>query len=111
MLMLQYKVKKGINEHKSLVSMIGKSEATGSVIDRRYESFNNIAHFQERNWNYIIRSKESYSIKYENPDRYRWIQTYTTFDFLLLLPRENKMYDLKFSIIRFKIVIHKFICE
>jgi len=65
--------KKGMNEHKALVSMIEKSEATGSVIviaDRGYESFNNIAHFQEKNWNYIIRSKESYGIKYENPDRY-----------------------------------------
>jgi hypothetical protein len=63
--------KKGMNEHKALVSMIEKSEATGSVIviaDRGYESFNNIAHSQEKNWNYIIRSKESYGIKYEHPD-------------------------------------------
>ena len=125
--------KKGMNEHKALVSMIEKSEATGSVIviaDRGYESFNNIAHFQEKNWNYIIRSKESYGIKYESPDsdefdkettitltrrktedtialikehpdRYRWIQPHTTFDYLL--PRESKMYDLKFRIVRFKI--------
>lgn len=28
----------------------------------------NLAHFQENNWNYILRSKESYVIKYEIPD-------------------------------------------
>jgi len=125
--------KKGMNEHQALVSMVEKSEVPGKVIviaDRGYESFNNIAHFQEKNLNYIIRSKESYGIKYkipksdefdiestitltrrktkntrtliqENPDRYRWIQAHTTFDYLL--PRENKMYDLKFRIVRFKI--------
>jgi len=45
-----------MNEHKALVSMIEESEATGSVIaiaDRGYESFNNFAHFQEKNWNFI----------------------------------------------------------
>ena len=125
--------KKGMNEHKALVSMIEESEIPGNVIviaDRGYESFNNIAHFQEKNWNYIIRSKESYGIKYEIPDedefdietnitltrrktkdtmaliqenplRYRWIQPHTTFDYLM--SRENRMYDLKFRIVRFKI--------
>lgn len=122
-----------MNEHKALVSMIEKSEILGKVIviaDRGYESFNNIAHFQEKNWNYIIRSKESYGIKYEIPDsdefdiettitltrrktkdtmallqenpyRYRFIQPHTTFDYIL--SRENKMYDLKLRIVRFKI--------
>lgn len=125
--------KKGMNEHRSLVSMIDKSAIAEKVIviaDRGYESFNNIAHFQEKNWNYIIRSKESYGIKYsvpdceefdmektitltrrktketmnlikKNPDRYRWIQPHTKFDYLM--PRENKMYDLNFRIVRFKI--------
>jgi hypothetical protein len=125
--------KKGMNEHKALVSMIEESEILGNVIviaDRGYESFNNIAHFQEKNWNYIIRSKESYGIKYEisdndefdieaninltrrktkatmaliqeNPLRYRWIQPHTTFDYLL--SKENRMYDLKFRIVRIKI--------
>ena len=125
--------KKGMNEHKALVSMIEKSEIHRNVIviaDIGYESFINIAHFQEKNWNYIIRSKESYGIKYEipdsdefdietsitltrrktkdtmaliheNPHRYRCIQPHTTFDYLL--PRENKMYDLKLRIVRFKL--------
>lgn len=125
--------KKGMNEHKALVSMIDDSEITQKVIvvaDRGYESFNNIAHFQEKNWNYIIRSKESYGIKYTTPNsdefdiettitltrrktketmalikkdanRYRWIQPHTTFDYLQ--PKENKMYDLNLRIVRFKI--------
>ena len=40
-----------MNEYKALVSMIERSESIGGVIviaDRGYESFNNIAHFQER---------------------------------------------------------------
>ena len=63
--------KKGMNEHKALVSMVDNSEITQKVIivaDRGYESFNNIAHFQEKAWNYIIQSKESYGIKYTIPD-------------------------------------------
>lgn len=39
--------------------------------------------------------------KVSREDRYRWIQPHTTFDYLL--PRENKMYDLKFRIVQFKI--------
>ncbi len=57
--------KKGTNKHKALVSMVDKSKITQKVVviaDRGYESFNNIAHFQEKNWNVIIHSKESYGI-------------------------------------------------
>ncbi len=89
-----------------------------------------MAHLQEKSWNYIIRSKESYGIKFrnpsneefdinmkisltrrqtkdtqtlikENPERYRWIQSHTTFDYLS--PRDNKMYDISFRIVRFQI--------
>ena len=31
-------------------------------MDRGYESFNNIAHLQEKEWNFIIRAKESYGM-------------------------------------------------
>lgn len=57
--------KKGMNEHKALVSMIDRSNIPGKVIvlmNRGYESFNNIAHLQEKKWNYIIRAKESYGM-------------------------------------------------
>lgn len=57
--------KKGMNEHSALVSMIDRSNIPGKVIvlmDRGYESFNNIAHLQEKEWNFIIRAKESYGM-------------------------------------------------
>lgn len=123
----------GMNEHKALVNMIDRSDISDKVIviaDRGYESFNNIAHFQEKGWHYIIRSKESYGIKYttpdadtfdidttitltrrqtketralmeKNPEKYRWIHPHTTFDYIH--PRENKMYDLPIRIVRIKI--------
>ena len=40
-----------MNEHKALVSMIDDSAISDKVIliaDRGYESFNNIAHYQEK---------------------------------------------------------------
>ena len=123
----------GMNEHKALVSMIDDSAISDKVIliaDRGYESFNNIAHCQEKKWNYIIRSKESYGIKFDvppsetfdidqlitltrrqtkqtkglikkDPNRYRWIQPHTTFDYLK--PKEDKLYDLPIRIVRFEI--------
>jgi len=123
----------GMNEHKALVSMIDDSAISDKVIliaDRGYESFNNIAHCQEKNWNYIIRSKESYGIKFEAPpnatfdidhlitltrrqtkqtkilinkdsNRYRWIQPHTKFDYIK--PKEDKLYDIPIRIVRFEI--------
>jgi hypothetical protein len=127
--------KKGMNEHSALVSMVDRSETQGRVItimDRGYESFNNMAHFQEKSWNYIIRAKESYGIitrlslpkdsefdaditliltrrqtketlelikKY--PERYRWIQPHTTFDYIK--PKNSTFYDLHFRVVRFLI--------
>ena len=125
--------KRGMNEHSALVSMVDRSEIQENVIalmDRGYESFNNIAHFQEKSWNYIIRAKESYGMitnlslpgdpeydvsitltltrrqtketlaligKY--PNRYRWIQPHTTFDYIKA--KESKLYDLTFRVVRF----------
>jgi hypothetical protein len=100
------------------------------IADRGYASFNNIAHCQEKNWSYIIRAKESYGIKYtpphtetydidvtitltrrqtkerrelikENPERYRWIQPHTTFDYIQ--QKSDTMYDLPIRIVRFKL--------
>ena len=45
--------------------MVDSSDISGKVLvlmDRGYESFNNIAYFQEKHWNFIIRAKESYGI-------------------------------------------------
>ncbi len=132
--------KKGMNEHKALVSMIDRSTIPGKVIllgDRGYESFNNIAHCQEKNWNFVIRAKESYGMisnlplpntdEYDvnitltltrrqtkdtlallttHPERYRWIQPHTTFDYIK--PKESNMYDLHFRAVRFQISAEKY---
>ena len=127
--------KKGMNEHKALVSMVDRSDISGKVLvlmDRGYESFNNIAHFQEKHWNFIIRAKDSFGIisglrlpdspefdeevtltltrkqtketlplLNSRPDRYRWIQPHTTFDYIER--KQSNMYDLHFRAVRFLI--------
>jgi hypothetical protein len=127
--------KKGMNEHRALVSMVDRSTIAGKVIvlmDRGYESFNNIAHFQEKSWNFVIRAKESYGIisglrlpnrlefdeditltltrrqtketiplLNEHPERYRWIQPHTTFDYIKR--KGSNLYDLHFRAVRFQI--------
>jgi hypothetical protein len=127
--------KKGMNEHRALVSMVDRSTIAGKVIvlmDRGYESFNNIAHFQEKSWNFVIRAKESHGIisglrlpdrlefdeditltltrrqtketiplLNEHPERYRWIQPHTTFDYIKR--KGSNLYDLHFRAVRFQI--------
>lgn len=127
--------KKGMNEHRALVSMVDRSTISGKVLvlmDRGYESFNNIAHFQEKSWHYIIRAKESYGIisglrlpdlpefdeditltltrrqtketlplLHSQPERYRWIQPHTTFDYIKR--KHSNLYGLHFRAVRFLI--------
>ena len=52
------------NEHRALTSMIDRSALGGNVIvlaDRGYEAYNNMAHFQEKGWNFLIRIKDGKS--------------------------------------------------
>lgn len=51
---------KEFNEHKALVSMINSSNIKNAIViaDRGYESYNNIAHIQEKGWKYLIRIKD-----------------------------------------------------
>lgn len=127
--------KKGMNEHAALVTMVDRSQLSGNVIalmDRGYESFNNVAHFQEKGWNYIIRAKDSYGIitKLEVPNAPEFDedilltltrrQTKETLELLnkypmryrwiqphttfdYIKPKESKFYDLKFRAVRFQI--------
>lgn len=49
------------NEHRALTSMIDRSTLGSNVIvlaDRGYEAYNNMAHFQEKGWNFLIRIKD-----------------------------------------------------
>lgn len=127
--------KKGMNEHAALVSMVDRSQLPGNVIalmDRGYESFNNIAHFQEKDWKYIIRAKDSFGIitKLTVPNTPEFDvdivltltrrQTKETLELLekfptryrwiqphttfdYIKPKESKFYDLKFRAVRFQI--------
>lgn len=127
--------KKAMNEHAALVSMVDRSQLPGNVIavmDRGYESFNNIAHFQEKDWKYIIRAKDSYGIitKLKVPNASEFDvdivltltrrQTKETLELLekfptqyrwiqphttfdYIKPKESKFYDLKFRAVRFQI--------
>lgn len=127
--------KKGTNEHAALVSMVDRSQLLGNVIalmDRGYESFNNIAHFQEKAWNYIIRAKDSYGIitklkvpntpefdvdivltltRRQTKETLELIEKYPTryrwiqphTTFDYIKPKESKFYDLTFRAVRFQI--------
>ena len=39
--------------------------------------------------------------RFPYPERYRWIQPHTTFDYIA--PKDPKMYDLRFRVVRFRI--------
>ena len=49
------------NECRALCQMADRSRVSGKVIllaDRNYESCNNLAHMEKRNWNYLIRIQD-----------------------------------------------------
>lgn len=54
------------NENRGLVEMLNRSTLDKKVIlvcDRGYESYNNIAHLEQKGWNYLIRVKATDSGK------------------------------------------------
>lgn len=50
------------NEHKAIQEMIDRSAFTKALIiaDRGYESYNTMAHAQEKGWSYLIRIKDGF---------------------------------------------------
>lgn len=48
------------NEHRALQKMIDRSSITKALViaDRGYESYNNMAHIQEKGWYFLIRIKD-----------------------------------------------------
>ena len=129
-------MKKEENEHKAFVKMVDSSTSKNKTIviaDRGYESYNNMAHIQEKGWNYIIRAKDSYGIisrliipqnkaefdlrKEVNLTRRQTRETcalikhmpenyrfvQTATTFDYLKPREDKFYKIQFRIVRFQI--------
>ena len=60
-----YKAKEA-GENKALIEMVDRSDFTTKTIvtaDRGYESYNNMAHIQEKGWFYLIRVKVLASTK------------------------------------------------
>ncbi len=122
------------NENKALISMLENVKHDSIIVaDRNYDSYNNIAHLENKGMKYVIRIKSNVGIvkKFnlslndeadfeanilltrrmtkevkENPDKYRFLATNSTFDFL---PKgSEETYPLKFRIIRIKISDDKY---
>ncbi|MCI6676368.1 MAG: hypothetical protein MSG78_05635, partial [Clostridiales bacterium] len=49
------------------LGLLSRFYGISRIPSRVLHTANNIAHCQEKGWNYIIRSKESYGIKYTTP--------------------------------------------
>ena len=52
---------RGWNEHRALACMVDRADIRKAILlaDRGYEGYNNLAHLQEKGWNYLIRIKDS----------------------------------------------------
>lgn len=52
------------NEHKAFAELVDRSSIEKAILiaDRGYESYNNIAHIQEKGWKFLIRAKEKNGI-------------------------------------------------
>ncbi|MBI9015228.1 MAG: IS4 family transposase [Clostridiales bacterium] len=125
---------KGFNEVRALVEMIKRSPLSKKVIivaDRGYEAYNNLAHLQQKGWNYVIRvkacdvckgilSKTELPVGEEfdevvsilmtrrqtkeirsNPKLYRFLTKKSTFDFLPVGSKDT--YSLTFRVVCVKI--------
>jgi hypothetical protein len=55
--------RKCADESGALTSMVDRSDIQNALLlaDRGYESYNNLAHMQEKGWNYLIRIKDNTS--------------------------------------------------
>lgn len=120
-----------INERRALAEMVDRSPIEGKTIiiaDRGYESYNDFAHIECKNWNYIIRvkdlnsngilsglnlpssgefdedvqltltKKQTNAIKAQ-PQTYKFVPSTSTFDFLDL--KEKLFYSMSFRVVRF----------
>lgn len=126
------------NEVKAMVDMVDRSLITDNVIviaDRCYEGYNNLAHIEEKGWNYLIRIKDtgtrcilhglrlprkgSYDIYTQRiltrkktqevkarPDLYKIVDGgKAVFDFL---DKTNPFYPMSFRVLRFKIAVNTY---
>lgn len=125
---------KEANEHKALQEMVDRSEIPKALViaDRGYESFNSMAHIQEKGWFFLIRVKDGINgIKngldlpetdcfdtdiylktnevkelFKDKNHYRSVSSTQPFDYLPLKNKKAepvKFYELHFRIVRFPI--------
>ena len=121
------------NEAQALIDMIKRSQLREQILliaDRGYESYNILAHLQEKGWKYLIRvkdlgskgiitnlalpntsefdcdfsliltKKQTKEIKAQ-PEKYRYLTNKSVCDFLD--PDKNPFYTLNFRVLRFPI--------
>lgn len=128
------------NEAQALIAMMERSRLDGRTIliaDRGYESYNILAHAQEKGWKYLIRikdlgsrgiitnlslpdtkefdcklslvltKKQTKEIK-AHPEQYRYLTNKSVCDFLD--PVKNPFYRLSFRVLRFPITEDTYEC-
>ena len=119
------------SEDKGLTAMVDRSDINDKVIvtlDRGYESYNNMAHIEQKGWHYVIRVKDvlssggilsglklptegTFDIPFSftltrkqtnavksQPDCYKHLKKVTTFDYCDL--HDNKFYPISFRVVR-----------
>lgn len=119
------------NESQALVKMVDRSALAGPVIliaDRGYEAYNNMAHIEQKGWNYLIRVKEKQGIlsglqlpdtpEFEavfsyclskrltnrirqEPQKYRWLPKKVHFDYII--EASDTLYPISFRVVRFMV--------
>lgn len=119
------------NENQALISMMQSSNTTSDdifTLDRGYESYNNIAHFNKENLKFIIRIKDKKGIITKinvpntdefdinvtllltrkqtkeiksNPDKFRFLPSNANFDFLE--KGSSEFFEISFRVVRFKL--------
>ena len=116
---------RGWNEHRALACMVDRADIRKAILlaDRGYEGYNNLAHLQEKGWNYLIRIVDEFDLSVElllthrqnkdakalclaNPNLYRYIPSNVTFDYLPAINCKHdplSFYKLSFRIVRFRL--------
>ena len=119
------------HEAQALVELVDRSELTEPVIliaDRGYEAYNNLAHIEQKGWNYLIRVKDrrgilsglrlpdtlefdavfSYFLSKRltnrirrEPQKYRWIPGKVHFDYIR--DASDDLYPISFRVVRFAV--------
>ena len=119
------------HESRALVELVDRFRLKEPVImiaDRGYEAYNNIAHIEQKNWNYLIRAKEkrgilsglklpdtpefdvafSYFLSKRltnrirrEPQKYRWIPSKVRFDYIK--NASDALYPISFRVVRFAV--------